>query len=119
MVAAVGMGWFDSFSHAANTCVRVESVVVPNEHNRAIYDALYPKYKAIHDALAPIYRMTWIVDKLPIRKSKSIAIINLFLQFLCTEPIRVQKALLKNLLHDQKSPCSFMHGEKEQGLFLT
>jgi len=58
MVAAVGMGWFDSFSHAANTCVRVESVVVPNEHNRAIYDALYPKYKAIHDALAPIYRMT-------------------------------------------------------------
>ena len=56
MVAAVGMGWFDSFSHAADTCVRVESVVVPNEDNRAIYDALYPKYKAIHDALAPVYQ---------------------------------------------------------------
>lgn len=56
MLAAVGLGWFDSFSQAADTCVQIESVTTVNEANRGIYDALYPRYKAIHDALAPIYQ---------------------------------------------------------------
>lgn len=55
MLAAVGMGWFESFSQAADICVKIDSVTAPDPHNSAIYDALFPKYKAIHDALAPIY----------------------------------------------------------------
>ena len=55
MLAAVGMGWFESFSQAADTCVKIDSITVPDPNNKAIYDALFPRYKAIHDALAPIY----------------------------------------------------------------
>lgn len=55
MLAAVGVGWYGSFSEAAEACVEVESVSKPDAENQAVYDALFPKYKAIHDALAPIY----------------------------------------------------------------
>lgn len=55
MLAAVALKWFDGFSDAANTCVQIESTTLPNDDHRAIYNKLYPKYKAIHDALAPIY----------------------------------------------------------------
>lgn len=55
MLAAVGIGWFESFTQAAEVCVEVESVTVPDPENRRIYDSLFPRYKAIHDALAPIY----------------------------------------------------------------
>lgn len=58
MVSAVGMGWFDSYTQAADTCVKVESVTVPNQENRIVYDSLFAKYKAIHNALAPIYQVT-------------------------------------------------------------
>ena len=54
--AAVGIGWFDSFAQAAETCVQIDSVSVPNPENTALYESLFGKYKAIHDALAPIYR---------------------------------------------------------------
>lgn len=55
MLAAVGIDWFASFTEAAQTCVAVESTVEPNPENQAVYDRLFPRYKAIHDALAPIY----------------------------------------------------------------
>ena len=55
MLAAVGVGWFDSYTQAAEACVEVDSVTVPNSENQAVYDRLFPRYKAIHDALAPIY----------------------------------------------------------------
>jgi len=55
MLAAVGIGWFGSFAEAAETCVEIDSVSTPNPENQAIYEKLFPKYKAIHDALAPIY----------------------------------------------------------------
>ena len=55
MLAAVGIGWFKDFAQAANTCVRVESVSVPNMENHQLYAQLFCRYKAVHDALTPIY----------------------------------------------------------------
>jgi len=58
MLAAVGVGWFDSFARAAEACVRIDSVSVPNPKNRKLYEDLFRKYKKIHDALASIYAET-------------------------------------------------------------
>ena len=55
MLAAVGIGWFDSFAQAAEACVRIESVSRPDPENQQVYETLFRKYKKIHDALAPIY----------------------------------------------------------------
>lgn len=55
MLASVGMGWFRDYSEAAERCIEVESVSVPDPQNRSIYDTLFTRYKKIHDALAPIY----------------------------------------------------------------
>lgn len=56
MMTAVGIGWFDSFAQAAETCVEIDSVSTPDPDNQAIYEKLFVKYKAVHDALAPIYK---------------------------------------------------------------
>ncbi len=55
MLAAVGIGWFESFAQAAQVCVEIDSVTEPNAENQAVYDRLFQDYKAIADALAPIY----------------------------------------------------------------
>jgi len=55
ILAAVGLGWFESFAQAAQACVEVDSVCRPNPENRAVYDRLFERYQAVHDALAPIY----------------------------------------------------------------
>ena len=55
MLAAVGIGWFESFAQAAEMCIEVESVSKPNPENQKVYEKLFTRYKAIHDALAPIY----------------------------------------------------------------
>ena len=59
MLAAVGIGWFENYAAATEHCVEVASVTVPNEANRAIYDRLFIKYKAVQSALSPIYRNTF------------------------------------------------------------
>ncbi len=56
MMTAVGIGWFGSFAEAAEACVQIDSVSSPIPENQQIYDRLFPRYKAVHDALAPIYR---------------------------------------------------------------
>ena len=56
MLAAVAIGWFDSFSQAAETCVQIDSVTEPNMENFRTYEQIFKRYKAIHDALAPIYQ---------------------------------------------------------------
>lgn len=58
MVAAVGVGWYESFTQAAEACVKVDSVCAPIPENRPIYDRLFEGYKAVHDALAPIYHIS-------------------------------------------------------------
>lgn len=56
MMTAVGIGWFDCFAQAAETCVEIDSVSRPNPENHALYQHLFLKYKAVHDALSPIYQ---------------------------------------------------------------
>ena len=56
MLTAVGIGWFDSFAHAAETCVEIDSASKPDPATHELYEKLFLKYKAVHDALAPIYR---------------------------------------------------------------
>lgn len=55
MLAGVGIGWFDSYAQAAEVCVQLDSITRPIPENVSVYDRLFPRYKAIHDALAPIY----------------------------------------------------------------
>lgn len=55
MLAAVGMGWFADFAQAVECCVRIDSVTDPNPENRAVYAALFPRYRRIAQALQPIY----------------------------------------------------------------
>lgn len=56
MLAAVAVGWFDSFAKAAETCIEIDSVAKPNPENHQLYEKLFVRYKAIHDALEPIYQ---------------------------------------------------------------
>lgn len=55
MLAAVGIGWFASFAQAAETCVQIDSVTTPIAENQMVYDGLFARYKAISEALTPIY----------------------------------------------------------------
>ena len=55
MLAGVSAGMFAGFTAALNACNSVESYTEPSAENTARYERLYTKYKAIHDALAPIY----------------------------------------------------------------
>ncbi len=56
MLAGVAMGVFDSFEKAAETCVKSDKIVTPNLENTEKYQKIFEEYKAIHDALAPIYQ---------------------------------------------------------------
>ena len=56
MLAAVAVGWFDSFAQAAEVCIEIDSVAKPNLENHKLYEKLFVRYKAIHDALEPIYQ---------------------------------------------------------------
>lgn len=55
MLAGVAAGMFKSFADALAVCNSVESYTEPNAENTEQYERLYKKYKAVHDALAPIY----------------------------------------------------------------
>ena len=55
MLAAVSAGMFDSLGTALDICTKRQSVTEPVSANREAYDHLYRRYKAVHDALAPIY----------------------------------------------------------------
>ena len=55
MLAGVAIGAFDSFEGVIEKCSKTISVTTPNPENTAKYAELFKTYKAIHDALAPIY----------------------------------------------------------------
>jgi len=57
MLAAVGIGWAASYEEITDSCIEVDSVTEPVPENCEKYEAIFEKYKLIHDALAPIYRM--------------------------------------------------------------
>lgn len=56
LTVAVGMGIYPSIEAAAES-IRIVQVVEPRQDDRATrYGALYREYRALYDALAPIYR---------------------------------------------------------------
>lgn len=57
MLAGLAVGVWDSAEKAAQSCVKKVSVTHPNPEKTKTYSKIFEKYKKIHDALAPIYRM--------------------------------------------------------------
>ncbi len=55
IMAGVSCGFFTSFADAQEKCNEIISETVPNMENHEKYLKLFEKYKAVHDALAPIY----------------------------------------------------------------
>ncbi len=55
MLAGIAMGVFADPADAAAKCVKIKSVTKPNFVNTEKYREVFREYKAIHDALAPIY----------------------------------------------------------------
>ena len=55
MLAGVSAGIFADFESALAKCVRVKSTTVPDPGKAELYEKLFARYKAVHDALAPIY----------------------------------------------------------------
>lgn len=55
MLAGVAVGIFKDYKEAARLCVKPKDIVYPNAENTEKYSRIFKKFKAIHDALAPIY----------------------------------------------------------------
>ena len=56
MLAGVAAGVFGSLRDALRRCAKTLSVTEPVSENTAKYAEIYPYYRRIHDALAPIYQ---------------------------------------------------------------
>ncbi len=55
MLAGVAVGAFDSFEGVIKRCAKTVAVATPNPENTEKYARMFETYKAVHDALAPIY----------------------------------------------------------------
>ena len=55
MLAGIQMGIWKDPKAALAACNADKSVTKPNEENHAAYEKVFERYKAVHDALAPIY----------------------------------------------------------------
>jgi xylulokinase len=55
LTVAVGMGVYPNME-AVDELIEISHTVSPRDANQARYDALYREYRAIYEALAPIYR---------------------------------------------------------------
>jgi xylulokinase len=60
LTVAVGMGIYDSVDDI-DDLIGIRRTVEPNPANQERYDALYNEYRAIYDALAPIYKRLYHV----------------------------------------------------------
>lgn len=56
MLAGIAAGVFADATDAVNTCVKPTGTTGPIAENTAAYEAVFAEYKAIHDALAPVYQ---------------------------------------------------------------
>ena len=56
MLAGVAIGVWKSLSEAVEKCSKTLTVTKPCADNTEKYNAMFKKYKKIHDVLAPIYR---------------------------------------------------------------
>lgn len=59
MLAGVACGAFTSFQDSVDKCARFDKIYTPIAENVEIYNGYFARYKAIHDALAPIYSKDW------------------------------------------------------------
>ena len=57
MLAGVYAGFFDSYESALQKCTHTVSETVPSKARHEEYMKVFGRYKAVHDALAPIYKM--------------------------------------------------------------
>lgn len=57
LLAGVGVGVFENSAEAVKKCLKIGRMVNPNPESAEKYAKLFKKYKATHDALAPIYKM--------------------------------------------------------------
>ena len=55
MLAGITAGFFVDFDRAQEACVKTVSCTEPNESRTKLYQTIFQKYRAVHDALAPIY----------------------------------------------------------------
>jgi len=55
LLAGVGTGVFASPRDAVARCLRIDRTIAPEASAAASYDALFARYRLIHDALAPVY----------------------------------------------------------------
>ena len=55
LLAGTGIGVFADVREAVRTCLHVDRTVAPDPAAARDYDRLFRRYRAIHDALAPIY----------------------------------------------------------------
>ena len=55
MMAGVAAGIFPDLTSAVNRCSKIISETVPRSENTEKYAKIFERYKAVHDALAPIY----------------------------------------------------------------
>lgn len=58
LLAGVGIGLFRDAKDAVARCLRVDRTIAPDPATAAAYAALFDRYRAIHDALAPVYART-------------------------------------------------------------
>ena len=57
LLAGVGAGFFPSAVDAVGKCLKTDRTVLPNSARAAKYTEIFQKYKAVHDALAPVYKI--------------------------------------------------------------
>ena len=55
LLAGVGAGVFPGVREAVARCLRIGRMIAPNPAAASQYEALFARYRAIHDALAPVY----------------------------------------------------------------
>ena len=55
LLAGVGAGFFADPKSAVAKCLKTDRTVKPNADRAAKYAMLFEKYRAVHEALAPVY----------------------------------------------------------------
>ena len=56
LLAGVGIGAFANVRYAVAKCLHIDRSIDPDPKAAAEYASLFARYRAIHDALAPIYK---------------------------------------------------------------
>ena len=57
LLAGVGAGYFSNPVQAVEKCLKTDRTIQPDAESAEKYAQLFKKYKATHDALAPVYKM--------------------------------------------------------------